>query len=430
MKVAFVSQPWDTLSAPVVSGSIPIWTYQVAKRLRAECDVVIYARRSEGQRAQDVAEGIEFRRISVLGTKLCNAGCKAIARANRKFRYLSSRLYCLPYFVRISADLKEQQCDVVHVHNFSQAVPIIRALNPEIKIVLHLHCEWLTQFNREMIERRLHQCDLVIGCSDYITDNVRAAFPGFAERCVRVYNGVDVAQFEGRGIGARLVADGPHPNPSPESGRGAICRNILFVGRISPEKGLHTLLAAFEKVAEHFQDVQLQIVGPNKPATAEFIADLSEDPKVQRLALLDPPNYLQRLKEQISDELAERVSFVGQVSHLQLHSYFQRAAVLVNPSLSEAFGMSLVEAMASGVPVVATRVGGMVDVVQDGETGLLVEADDPVALAAALEKLLLDEALGNAMGEKGRSRAESVFAWEVVAANLLGYYRQLLEGSV
>lgn len=411
MKVAFVSQPWDTLRSPVSAGSIPIWTYEVAKRLTADrplkCSVIIYARRSEGQLAQESVDAIEYRRVSVAGSKLCNAGCKAIAQLAPKFRYLSSRLYALPYFLRVALDIKQQQCDIVHIHNFSQAVPIIRALNPNLKIVLHMHCEWLTQFDREMIAQRLSQCDLAVGCSDYITDKIKSRFPLFAQKCRRVYNGVDVAQFA--------------------AGSSAEASSVLFVGRISPEKGLHTLIAAFERIAARFPHTQLQIVGPNKPASAEFITDLSEDPKVQELALLDPPNYLQHLRTQISEALATRISFEGEVSHLQLQDYFRQAALLVNPSFSEAFGMSLVEAMASGVPVVATRVGGMVDVVEAQETGLLVLAGDVEALAAAMARLLDDQMLRQTMGAKGRSRAEKTFAWEAIAAELLTHYCKLME---
>lgn len=425
MRIAFVSQPWDTLQAPVSSGSIPIWTYETAKRLKANSQVVIYARRSEGQLAQEVAEGIEYRRVSVAGNKVCNAGCKAIANTTKQFttkqfKYLSSRLYCLPYFVRVAADLKAQKCDIVHIHNFSQAVPIIRRLNPQIKIVLHMHCEWLTQFNAKMIAQRLAQCDLIIGCSDYITEKVKAHFPQVAPRCQRVYNGVDVQQFS-----PHSNHDSNHEQSQPNAEH-RLTRNILFVGRISPEKGLHTLLSAFEQIADQFAHTTLQIVGPNKPTTAEFIADLSDDPKVQRLALLDPPNYRQNLQAQVPEWLAKRVSFVGAVSHLQLQDYFHQSALLVNPSVSEAFGMSLVEAMASGVPVVATQVGGMVDVVVQDETGLLVSADDPAALATAMEQLLADESLRREMGQRGRMRAEKVFAWEAIAHNLLTHYQHLL----
>ncbi len=301
MKVAFVSQPWDTLQLPVSAGSIPIWTSAIARKLSNlnlsdGCDVIVYARRSEGQLAHETDEGVSYRRIEVSGTRVYNGVAKALSRISPTFRYLCSRLYCFPYALRIAADLRRQSCDIVHIHNFSQFVPVIRALNPKIKIVLHMHCEWLSQFDREAIAPRLRQTDLIIGCSDYITDKIKARFPELAHRCQRVYNGVDTEQFQPVQSGA---------SKSTED------LNLLFVGRISPEKGLHTLIEAFEKVADALPDSKLFLIGPNKPTAAEFIAELSDEPMVQNLARLDPPNYLRNLKRQLPESLKEKCLFYG-----------------------------------------------------------------------------------------------------------------------
>lgn len=411
MKVAFVSQPWDTLRPPVSAGSIPIWTYKTAKVLAARCEIVIYARRSDQQLAQEVQAGIEYRRVSVAGIRLCNGLAKGGAKLFRKFRYLSSGLYYGLYGLRVAADLRQQQCDIVHIHNFSQFVPAIRALNPHLKIVLHMHCEWLSQFDREVIAQRLAQCDLIIGCSDYITEKIKGRFPEFADKCQRVYNGVDVQQFD---------------ETCHQADDEANDLNVLFVGRISPEKGLHTLVAAFEKVAAKFPTAKLYLVGPNKPTSAEFIAELSDDLIVRRLADLDPPSYPQNLQNHLPLNLKERVFFTGAVSHLDLHRYFQRADVLVNPSLSEAFGMSLVEAMATGTATVATKVGGMCDVIVPEQTGLLVPPDQPEALARAICRLLEEPELRASMGRAGRLRATEIFSWEAIAATLLAHYQALL----
>ena len=420
MKVAIVSQPWDTLRPPVSSGSIPIWTYETAKRLSQSCEVVLYARRNEGEPAQEVVDGIEYRRVAIAGNRPCNGIVKAFAKAYRRFRYLNSRLYYGPYPFRVAADLRRQQCDIVHIHNFSQFVPAIRALNPHIKIVLHMHCEWLSQFDRTVIANRLSQTDLIIGCSDYITNKVKARFPEFAHRCQRVYNGVDVSQFQA----------------SEQTGQQQEAQtndlNLLFVGRISPEKGLHTLLQAFEKIADDFPAAKLYLIGPDKPTTVEFIADLSDDPLVRQLADLDPPNYPQNLRNQVPKHLKDRIIFTGAISHLALHSHFQKAAVLVNPSLSEAFGMSLIEAMATGTPTIATQIGGMPDIVKPGETGLLVPPAQPGALANALSTVLADKVLRESMGKIARQRAVETFSWEAIATTLLSHYQslcQLQEGS-
>ncbi|PZO57300.1 MAG: glycosyltransferase family 1 protein [Phormidesmis priestleyi] len=427
MKVAFVSQPWDTLRPPVSAGSIPIWTYKTAKVLAARCEVVIYARRSDQQLAQEVQAGIEYRRISVAGIRLCNGLAKGGAKLFRKFRYLNSGLYYGPYGLRIATDLRQQQCDIVHIHNFSQFVPVIRALNPKLKIVLHMHCEWLSQFDRKVIAQRLAQCDLIIGCSDYITEKIRGQFPEFADKCQRVYNGVDIQQFDETDDKTdNEVYSQADDETDDKTGDKTDDPNVLFVGRISPEKGLHTLVAAFEKVAAKFPTAQLYLVGPNKPTSAEFIAELSDDPIVRRLADLDPPNYPQNLQNHLPLHLKERVFFTGAVSHLELHRYFQRASVLVNPSLSEAFGMSLVEAMATGTPTIATKVGGMCDVIVPEKTGLLVPPDQPEALALAICRLLDEPELRASMGRAGRLRATEIFSWEAIATSLWAHYQALL----
>ncbi len=91
--------------------------------------------------------------------------------------------------------------------------------------------------------------------------------------------------------------------------------------------------------------------------------------------------------------------------------------------------MSLVEAMATGTPTVATRVGGMQDVVVDGETGLLVPPDDSAALAIALQTLLTDSDLRTRMGKAGRERAVNVFDWEAIATHLFSLYNGLLSAE-
>ena len=411
MKVAFVNQPWDTVTPPVSSGSIPIWTYEIAKVLAQDpnYEVTVYARRSEQQLAVEVAERIEYHRVSTVGIKLCNGLVKSVAKLFPAFRYLNSRFYSLPYALRVAIDLRQQQVDLVHLHNFSQFVPIIKALSPQTRIVLHMHCEWLSQFERKAIAQRLSQTDLILGCSDYITDKIRAQFPDLAHRCQRVFNGVDINQFK----------------PTSADNKTKTTAKVLFVGRISPEKGLHTLIAAFSQLVSKISDVQLYLVGPNKQASSEFIADLSNDPQIRALAAFDSLSYSQYLKEQLTPELASRVFFTGAVSHQELHHHFQSADILVNPSLSEAFGMSLIEAMATGTPTIATKIGGMTDIVRSPETGLLVSPEHPQELAQAMEQLLADDELRAQMGKTARARAVDTFAWEAIAANRKNHYSQL-----
>ncbi|BAU63261.1 glycosyl transferase group 1 [Stanieria sp. NIES-3757] len=411
MKIALVNQPWDSVTPPVQSGSIPIWNYQVARQLAQSCQVVVYARQNRKQKAVEWSEQVEYRRVSVIFEKVVNRLSRLINKFSPKSHYFASRLYGVIYALSLALDLRQQQCDVVHIHNFSQFVPLIRAFNPKIKIVLHMHCEWLSQLNPTIIAKRLAHVDLIIGCSHYITDKIKACYPQFAERCQTVFNGVDVEKFL--------------KNSDSESQ--SDCLKLLFVGRISPEKGLHTLIDAFKIVLKQYPQTQLQIVGPNKPTPTEFIATLSDEPTVASLAKFTPKQYYSYLQSQLSSHIANQVSFVGGIKHSQLVELYQEADLLINPSLSESFGMSLVEAMAMGLPVIASRVGGMTGIVEEGKTGFLFEPDNPIALAEAMMRLIENKQLRTVMGQAGRQRVLNYFSWHKVAESLFIHYSHLIE---
>jgi glycosyltransferase involved in cell wall biosynthesis len=114
------------------------------------------------------------------------------------------------------------------------------------------------------------------------------------------------------------------------------------------------------------------------------------------------------------------------VDHAALPQLYRAAAVAVVPSVwQEPFGMPIVEAMACGTPVVASRVGGIPEILGDQRGGLLVPPDDPAALAAALAGLLEDPRRRAAMGAAARDLAVTRFGWQRIAADLLAYYREL-----
>lgn len=330
---------------------------------------------------------------------------------NPKRPFFASRSYFLGYIWQIARELRKQRCDVVHIPNYSQFVPIIRALNPNIKIILHMHGEWLTQLDGEMTKRRLSQADLIVGCSDFITETIRHRFPHLSDCCETVVNGVDVARFT--------------PLPDREQLRKKEEKRLLFVGRVSPEKGVHTLLEAFPQVANHFPQAQLDIVGPIGSCSKEVIVALSDDPRVKALSAFYPGNYLLHLQQRIPEDLKQHVTFKGGIPHAELADHYRNADIVVNPALSEASGISLLEAMSAEIPVIGSRIGGIPINVDEGKTGLLVEPDDSTALAAAIIKLLSDDALRSEMGKAGRRHVLNRFTWDRVVASLLHLYDKL-----
>lgn len=408
IKVAFVPQPLDMIFPPMQS-SIGIWTYEMARRVAQSCEVIVYSGCIE--KKADFDQGVYYRRISPILDRWARRLVDRFSGFHDAQRpWFASSLYYLGYALQVANDLKKRQCDIVHVHNFSQFVPIIRAFNPGIKIVLHMHCEWLTQLDPAMIGQRLSQVDLVVGCSEYIIQKIRFAFPQVAARCHVVHNGVDVDQFCSKNGHTAMKTNG--------------AARLLFVGRVSPEKGLHVLLDAFHEVVSRHPETQLEIVGPEARVPVEFIIALSDDPMVSGLASFYEKSYLAQLQAQLPASLANDVVFTGPIPYSNLTDRYRDAEVFVFPSLcNEAFGMPIVEAMACQVPVVASRGGGISEIVEDGKTGLLVERGDTAALAKAILCLLTNDDLKRAMGQAARQRVLRLFSWERLADDLLCMYQ-------
>jgi len=330
---------------------------------------------------------------------------------NPKRPYFASRLAYLEYSLKVAADLRRQHCDLIHIQNFFQFAPIIRAFNPQAKIVLHMQCEWLNQLDPRMVKPRLRNCDLIVCCSHYIANKIRNAFPEFGNRCRVVYNGVDVDNFA--------------PNGQCDIGEPAK-KTLLFVGRISPEKGVHVLLEAFKKVVERYPQVELRIIGPEWIAPPEYIIRLTDDEKILDLARFFPGSYLAQLRQMVTPEIADRVSFIPNLPYPDLAQHYQKADVFVCPSVgNDPSPLTIGEAMSTGVAIVATRGGGLPELVVEGETGLLVERGNAGALAEAILRLLQDSGVRQRMGLAGRQRALRLFSWDKIAEDILLEYHRL-----
>ena len=175
------------------------------------------------------------------------------------------------------------------------------------------------------------------------------------------------------------------------------------VGRVEPLKGLDILIRAFGELTDR-EGVRLVIIGGDESARPEF----------ERL-------------ESIADEVGvrEAVTFAGAVEHHLLPDHYRAADVVVMPSFAESFGLVAVEAMACGVPVVASRVGGLASTIADGRTGYLVPWRCPEPFAEKIELLLRNEPLRDALGAAGVARMRD-YSWDAVAGALTELYGSLI----
>ncbi len=408
MRIAFVSQPLDVIVPPSMN-SIGIWINEISRRLANDHDVLVYGRRGIAYR-KSLGENIRTKYVYTIPNRWLTRFSSRMARYRDPKRPLfSSPLYYLEYILPIALDLRRQQVDVVHLQNFSQFVPIIRAINPNIKIALHMRCEWLNLLDYDMIDRRLKKTDLIFGVSDYITNNIRDRFPHHSDRCYTVNTGVDTDVFK--------------PIEPSETLAKHHERNILFVGRITPEKGLHILLEAFRKVAPSFPDLHVNLVGSVGSLARDRLIGLTEKQQIRDLDVFyEAPSYLSRLEGILPDEMKSRVHYAGNVPHATTIDFYQDADILINPALSEPFGRSLIEANACGVPTIASRTDGMTELIEQGKNGILVEPGDVDDLAQAMTTLLSREDLRQRMGQAGRQFVMDHFSWEKIGSRLVALY--------
>jgi glycosyltransferase involved in cell wall biosynthesis len=245
---------------------------------------------------------------------------------------------------------------VVHTHDARALIygaPAARLVG--IRQVIH------TQHgqNLEMTPRRLKVLRFVASliktyvCVSQDAYRVAVSQGVRAERLRVIYNGIGIKRLKSA---IRSQANMP---PDYQ-------KVLVAISRLNPEKGISTLLKAVALVHESLPDLRLEVAGTG-------------------------PCYADLLREANQLGIYEKVQFLGQVSGPA--KVLSRGRVFVLPSYSEGISLTLLEAMAAGVPVVATNVGGTPEVLEDGRTGLLVPAREPVALAEAIRRLWLDEDL-------------------------------------
>lgn len=413
MKVAMVAQPYDGLLPPN-QNSIGLIAYNTAMELGRDVDLTLIGKSGIG--GGDAA-GLPFR-VSYVSTRFDDAARYLNGHYPRWARRLG-----VPqpddsypaYADSVASELDRNGCSVVHVMNYWNWCRRLSAPERKRRVVLEMQAEWLSQMDESKVQAELEAVDAVVGVSDHIAKLFRATFPRYRGLVATAYNGVDLDTF------SPAAAD---------QARNVDELNILFVGRVSPEKGIHTLIEAFATVAAAEPRARLQIVGARSTLRPDFIVTISADPLVRALERFyggseceDYQPYLDALIRKLN--LEDKVRFVGKVAHKELPAWYRAAAVVVNPSLSESFGISVVEGMACGIPVVGTKVGGMLETIADGETGRSVDAERPDLLAEALLEVLGNPGQADAMGRCGRQRAVEQFSWRARADRLISTYRAI-----
>lgn len=410
MKIAFISQVFDGV-VPPEQNSVGIWTYHTARELAQTNEVLVVSRRGPKMPSRMDLHGIQFEFVRCIPGRVWSA----IEKIRRGLYpnlgpFFARQYYLRDYVVQCIRRLRDFRPDVIHIHNFVNHLPALRKAFPDATLVIHMHCDWLHELDQQSVRVFLQSADLVVGCSDHVVRNARDRFPDLSIPFEELPNGVDLTASQAR-------PDNPRDN-------------VLFVGRVSPEKGVHVLIEAWRKVKSTRPSAELKIVGPMETCPKEMLVDLSNDPDVRALSRhypdrdRNPGSYEEQLRAMLPADLAESVTFTGSAPHDRVMKMYAHADVVANPSLSEAFGMSLVEALLSGTPVVASRAGGMEEIVEKTKGGIVVKKADADALADAIVTLLEDPDRRKKMGQHGRAKVLEFYSWKRIGQTANALYRK------
>ncbi len=288
---------------------------------------------------------------------------------------------------KVKGVLRDTDFDIVHVHEpFMPQLPIQFLRYSTTVNVGTWHAARQSNFyyvyGRRLIQRWQRKLDGKIAVSLAAVKHIEKYFPGYYNV---IPNGVDVEHFERQAEQLTEFNDGK--------------RNVLFVGRPEKRKGLKYLIRAFVGVQRAIPESRLIVVGAGEFGRYEST--------VRKARLRD-------------------VVFRSNVPFDDLPRYHHTAHVFCAPNTGfESQGIVLLEAMAAGLPIVASNIDGFAGVVTHGVEGLLVRPEDPQALADALIELLRDPERSRAMAERGRERAQ-YFSWDRVSQQVLSYYERLI----
>jgi glycogen synthase len=289
--------------------------------------------------AAEEIDGVPVRRLFFLSPRL------RYLKAGRLDLFLAGIFYFPTNLLRLVRMIRRERPDVVNLHFLGGPAPflLLARILLRFKYIISLHgddVEGLARgswFDRWVFRTSLRRADAVTACSRYLLSQAQAIEAGIAPKGRVIYNGVDL-----------------ECRPVP----GSTCSSILAVGRLMPKKGFDVLLHALASMGRELGAAHLVLIGdgPERDSLRMLGSDLG---------------------------LNERVEFLGALDHGKAMRAIIGSQIVVIPSRQEPFGLVALEAMAAGKPVVATRVGGLPEVL-DGADALLVEPDDPAALAEGI----------------------------------------------
>ena len=385
----------------IVTSTFPRWkndtdppfVFELAKRLTDAFNITVLAPNYPGALAEEAIEGLRVYRFRYFLKKFeILAGSEGILPTLKKNRlfYLLVPFFILAEFIALLKLIRKTKPAIIHAH-WILPQGFVSALAHKITgvpFVVTTHGGDIYglqgKFASALKGYAVRNATTVTVVSKDIQNTIKHNF-GDAIHTIVIPMGVDSTLFHPDKKDPRIREKFDIKGPF-----------LLYVGRLSEKKGVAYLLEALPLVLEHIPDCKLLIVG-----TGELNQELRKQ-----------ADFL---------NVNDKIVFIGAVPNTELPSYFATADIFIGPSIkaedgdTEGFGLTFVEAAMSGCIVVGTNVGGIPDIIQEGETGFLVQERDSKAISGVLVKLLQDQQKINNIKYTARERMIQQFDWQVIA---------------
>jgi len=394
LNVCFVSPEYFP-----ISGGTGAYVYYLSRKLqKLGHSVHVVARHSVD--STEIVDGVNVNYVKGVGNpitrywRFARSASKKLEELNKKFGFdvIHANLPLVPSFA-IPGDSAKALVSTVHSTWKGEAEVIRqgsrRSLNPNENLMLRFNF-LLRSYEKKLMKRS----DALIAVSKYTTEELTELYGIGEEKLHVIYNGVDVHKFKPKRGKAGLRR---------EFGLEEEQKIVLFVGRLYYRKGLEILLRSIPPILQEFEDVKFAISGKGYKKKEE----------------------LRKLAKKL--EIEESVTFLGYIPDEKLPDLYAASDIFVLPALYENFPFAILEAQATGLPVISTKVGGIPEFLTDNENGFLVDPGDSTQLTQRILTLLQDPNLAKELGRRGRNFIEEKFAWSLITSQVIDLYHKILE---
>lgn len=381
-----------------INDSTAPFVYELCRHLIPQYRAIVLAPHYQGAKFNEVMNGVQIHRFPYFfpyrWQKLCYGGGMLSNIRSSLLAKIQVPVFLIAEFVAAWRILAKEKPQIIHAHWTvpSGIIAVVLGKLFNIPVVVTAHAADV--FTNNLIMR---WCNLlVIKYASFITVNSQATKKALVDYRTTttpisiIPMGVDVKVFKYKRNKRILNTN----------------KIILFVGRLEEKKGIIYLLEAFSQVLQTEPLAHLLIIGQG-----------SQEHELRELS--------QKMR------LDAQITFMGEVSNKKLPLYYSLADVFVAPSIrdkdgdTEGLGVVILEAMACGIPVVASRIGGITDIIEHNKNGLLIAPKNIAQLASAIIQLLKEKGLGGRLTTNARAGIEQIFDWRVIARQFEGIYEQI-----